>query len=176
MPADEPVMINSLNFLPKSLINLRICDNVVARDAIGNPIKGGITMISKNSVSVLFTALLIIGFFIVALPENGYSGTPSIATGCCQLSERSQMTESVDNRFELYKCIDETDVKVCKDQNGEFFPGDLCNLQTGMCELVRPTRNVPTLSEWGLVAMAGVLGVIGFIAIRRKKGYSLRLK
>jgi len=30
-------------------------------------------------------------------------------------------------------------------------------------------RNVPTLSEWGLIAMAGVLGIIGFIVIRRRK-------
>jgi len=29
--------------------------------------------------------------------------------------------------------------------------------------------NVPTLSEWGLIAMAGVLGIIGFMAIRRRK-------
>ncbi len=30
-------------------------------------------------------------------------------------------------------------------------------------------RNVPTLSEWGLIAMAGILGIIGFIVIRRRK-------
>lgn len=30
-------------------------------------------------------------------------------------------------------------------------------------------RNVPTLSEWGLIAMAGVLGLIGFMVIRRKR-------
>ncbi len=30
--------------------------------------------------------------------------------------------------------------------------------------------NVPTLSEWGLIAMAGILGIIGFImVIRRRK-------
>jgi exosortase sorting signal-containing protein len=28
---------------------------------------------------------------------------------------------------------------------------------------------IPTLSEWGLITMAGVLGIIGFIAIRRRK-------
>jgi len=28
---------------------------------------------------------------------------------------------------------------------------------------------IPTLSEWGLIAMAGVLGIIGFIVIRRRK-------
>jgi len=30
-------------------------------------------------------------------------------------------------------------------------------------------RVIPTLSEWGLIAMAGVLGIIGLLAIRRKK-------
>ena len=30
------------------------------------------------------------------------------------------------------------------------------------------TTIVPTLSEWGLIAMAGVLGVFGFIVLRRR--------
>ena len=29
--------------------------------------------------------------------------------------------------------------------------------------------NVPTLSEWGLIAMAGVLGIVGFMVMRRRK-------
>ncbi|MEX0999561.1 MAG: IPTL-CTERM sorting domain-containing protein [Thermodesulfobacteriota bacterium] len=28
---------------------------------------------------------------------------------------------------------------------------------------------VPTLSEWGLIAMAGVLGIVGFMVMRRRK-------
>jgi IPTL-CTERM motif len=28
---------------------------------------------------------------------------------------------------------------------------------------------VPTLSEWGLIAMAGILGIVGFMVIRRRK-------
>jgi len=36
------------------------------------------------------------------------------------------------------------------------------------CIPIEP-RNVPTLSEWGLIAMAGVLGIIGLLAIRRSK-------
>ena len=28
---------------------------------------------------------------------------------------------------------------------------------------------IPTLSEWGSIAMAGVLGIIGFMVIRRRK-------
>jgi len=28
---------------------------------------------------------------------------------------------------------------------------------------------IPTLSEWGLIAMAGILGIAGFMVIRRRK-------
>jgi len=28
---------------------------------------------------------------------------------------------------------------------------------------------VPTLSEWGLIAMASILGIIGFMVMRRRK-------
>ena len=29
--------------------------------------------------------------------------------------------------------------------------------------------SIPTLSEWGLIAMAGILGIVGFMVIRRRK-------
>ena len=29
--------------------------------------------------------------------------------------------------------------------------------------------SVPTLGEWGMIAMAGVLGIVGFMVIRRRK-------
>ena len=32
-----------------------------------------------------------------------------------------------------------------------------------------PATNIPTMSEWGLAAMAAILGIIGFIAARRKR-------
>jgi len=40
-----------------------------------------------------------------------------------------------------------------------------------MAEPAPPTvvSAIPTLSEWGLIAMAGVLGIVGFIVIRRRK-------
>jgi hypothetical protein len=31
------------------------------------------------------------------------------------------------------------------------------------------TTPIPTLSEWGLIAMAGILGLVGFMVIRRRK-------
>jgi len=36
-------------------------------------------------------------------------------------------------------------------------------------EIVLPPRNVPTLSEWGLIAMAGILGIVGFMVMRRRR-------
>jgi hypothetical protein len=40
-----------------------------------------------------------------------------------------------------------------------------------ICELavVTPASPIPTMSEWGMIAMAGILGVIGFMVIRRRK-------
>jgi len=32
-----------------------------------------------------------------------------------------------------------------------------------------PPEPIPTLSEWGLIAMAGILGLVGFMVIRRRK-------
>jgi exosortase sorting signal-containing protein len=52
--------------------------------------------------------------------------------------------------------ISEAEFELCK---GRVILG--CNL-----EMIRP---IPTLSEWGLIALAGVLGVIGLVAIRRKR-------
>ncbi|MGB2692970.1 MAG: IPTL-CTERM sorting domain-containing protein [Thermodesulfobacteriota bacterium] len=34
---------------------------------------------------------------------------------------------------------------------------------------VRLPTNVPTLSEWGLISMAAILGIVGFMVMRRKK-------
>jgi len=31
-----------------------------------------------------------------------------------------------------------------------------------------PAEQIPTVSEWGLIAMAGLLGIISFMVIRRK--------
>lgn len=37
------------------------------------------------------------------------------------------------------------------------------------CGLGLDRSSIPTLSQWGLIAMAGVLGIIGLMAIRRRK-------
>ena len=39
----------------------------------------------------------------------------------------------------------------------------------GLTFVPRPVSAIPTLSEWGLITMAAILGVIGFMVIRRRK-------
>ena len=51
---------------------------------------------------------------------------------------------------------------VCKNESG---------VETVTCTFfnVRIERNIPTLSEWGLIALAGILGIVGFMVMRRRK-------
>lgn len=57
--------------------------------------------------------------------------------------------------------------------------GILINCPSGMnsieCTFVNSllpepvASDIPTLSQWGLLAMAGILGIVGFMVLRRKK-------
>jgi hypothetical protein len=54
----------------------------------------------------------------------------------------------------------------------ECFPPDQTQVEVFCCnkqEPPPPLAQVPTLSEWGLIAMAGILGTVGFMVIRRRK-------
>jgi len=101
----------------------------------------------NNRFSLFLATFLIVGFFFLALPENGYS-----QMGCCQLPGEG--------------CADVDDGRCVP---GTFFQDQICNDATGQC--VQPAINtpIPTISEWGLITMAGILGIIGFMVIRRRK-------
>ena len=65
------------------------------------------------------------------------------------------------------------------------FPTYLVTINTSNAEIARiselplcsdalvfftsPPSNVPTLSEWGLITMAAILGIVGFMVARRRK-------
>jgi len=68
-----------------------------------------------------------------------------------------------------------------EDDNGTIFTIDP---NTGVATVVSDTlsdfeglaigppfcvASIPTLSEWGLIAMAGILGIVGFMVLRRRK-------
>jgi hypothetical protein len=70
------------------------------------------------------------------------------------------------------ECTGDTDkIFIFNEPNGLRFNCESDNA-TVTCTFFNekiPTPNVPTLSEWGLIAMAGILGIIGFMVIRRRK-------
>ncbi|MGB2691233.1 MAG: IPTL-CTERM sorting domain-containing protein [Thermodesulfobacteriota bacterium] len=65
------------------------------------------------------------------------------------------------------ECVQNTTARGCFDaEHGiAWNPGNGCAQVT---ECI-PERDVPTLNEWGLIAMAGILGIVGFMVMRRKK-------
>lgn len=67
-------------------------------------------------------------------------------------------------------CQDDTSFDACDTTLGgnAWFRAELCRDVPGCEEPIEP-RNVPTLSGLALIALAGVLGFIGFMVIRRRK-------
>lgn len=68
------------------------------------------------------------------------------------------------------ECSGAVDVTITDVPNGKMFT---CNESDGTAQCTfnnsQLPRNVPTLSKWGLIALAGVLGFIGLIVIRTRK-------
>lgn len=104
-------------------------------------------------LSITLIAVLAFSFLFLALPENGYAQDQFL--GCCQFEDL---------------CRNITDIECAVEQGLNFFIEQSCNEQTGQCSGSGPdtVRNIPTLSEWGLIAMASILGLVGFIVMRRR--------
>lgn len=54
------------------------------------------------------------------------------------------------------------------DQRGVLRP-QFTRCDIGAYEFQLEPRNIPTISEWGLIAMAGILGIVGFMVMRRRR-------
>ena len=55
--------------------------------------------------------------------------------------------------------------------NGLFY--EWVDFNEIVCDLVGEVSSVPTLSQWGLIIMASTLGLIGFVAFRRRQKLAL---
>lgn len=53
--------------------------------------------------------------------------------------------------------------------NGLFYQWQDCELLVNELQGVRVTRPIPTLSQWGLIVMAGVLGLVGMLFYKRRR-------
>ena len=109
-------------------------------------------------------AVLIICFTFIAFAEKGYTqnGEPT----CCQFLSDICLRQGI-----VGDCCQpispDFNTSVCIVNGGEPL-GGACN-QTGICIDPVAPRNVPSLSHWGLIALAGALGVFALIAISRRK-------
>jgi len=80
---------------------------------------------------------------------------PLPGEGCCVLG--------------VNDCINDQTADECNEAGGAIEIGVSCPFVPTCNNVMPPPRNVPTLSEWGLIAMAGILGIVGFMVIRRRK-------
>ena len=98
---------------------------------------------------------------------------PITTTGIAR-GETTTVTEEVPPGWILdvdeEECTGDADIFIFNEPNGLRFNCESDNA-TVTCTFfnVKLPTNIPTLSEWGLIAMAGVLGIIGLLAIRRRK-------
>lgn len=53
--------------------------------------------------------------------------------------------------------------------NGLFYEWRNCELLVNELVPVRITRPIPTLSEWGLIAMASIIGIVGVMFVMRRR-------
>ncbi len=77
-------------------------------------------------------------------------------TGCCVIEQGV--------------CDIETENE-CNNQGGEWQGPDTMCGDNPQCVL--PTSQVPSISQWGMIAVAGLLGVYSLIMIRRRNKYNL---
>lgn len=88
-----------------------------------------------------------------------------VANSCGTLGDDNGLPGPINSAFDLDKW------SICFNPVGGGF-----NITSGFegeigfsCEEEVVVTEVPTLSEWGLIAMAGILGIVGFMVIRRRK-------
>ena len=84
--------------------------------------------------------------------------------------ETVDITENVPSAWTLegIECTQAPGISSSPIENGVSVSCDSANLIE--CTFTNSfTRNVPTLNEWGLIALAVVLGLVGFMVIRKRK-------
>ena len=89
----------------------------------------------------------------VSQPEGAICDALIFTSGCCAVAPG--------------QCLEDVTFDDCifVEEGILLAPDESCSV-IELCEPV--TRNVPSLSQWGLVALAGALGVFALIAVRRK--------
>ena len=109
----------------------------------------------KTRLLTSFASFILVAALFFAFTQNSSAGgvLPPVEPGCCQ---------GVNSETGAYLCenVDfECGAAAFPIVIIGFFEGESCNEQTGLCSGFVIESSVPTLSEWGLIAMAAILGV-----------------
>lgn len=109
----------------------------------------------KPGVFLFILSILIAGPLFVTVAEGGLAPvTPR--EGCCTCPLEPGCSTTPQNECPS-GCIF-INGQVCSDQG-------VCVTQSDQTE----ANPIPTLTEWGLIAVAGILGAAGLLAIRKRK-------
>jgi len=118
-------------------------------------------MLSRNQIFLSAIFILIAGFFFLSSPVASYA-----QSDCCIANEglgcSNQVCANTVCAQDSYCCDVQWDDK-CADQAND------------LCEVCRESvRNVPVMSECGMIAFAGILGLVGFFYVftKRKRAIS----
>ena len=124
----------------------------------------------KNKFSLFVATFLIIGFFFLALPDKGYSQSIFDGPPCCDVLRSNVCLGGEEAAIQACKSCEADPLLNCELVEDGICVPDGDSSFFGSCVSPPPvTSPIPTLSEWGLIAMAGILGIVGFMVIRRKK-------
>lgn len=115
-------------------------------------------MIFKRMTKMLIITLALTGYSFLAASEQSHAGFATIGDACCQLEGSCFDFGDQNPEAPPLACIAE-----------DVVDNSTCNEQTGLCTPISAINTVPTLSKWGLIAMAAVLGIAGYIIVRRKR-------
>jgi len=149
-----------------------------------NPNTGEGTIIGQTGFNLAGNALAIDGngnlFSSGGCPNTNYAINPDTGVGtflsnipddqCNFIFNSATFNPFTGELLGTFNFFPVTELTVLNPFSGNVTSiGPLPDCADGIAFVDLPPRNIPTLSEWGLIAMAGLMGIVGFIVMRKKK-------
>ena len=128
-------------------------------------------MISKYRMGIFLASILTAGLFFLAIPDSSHAGSLFGGPPCCEIDIPEQGPICVGGE-EAFSACEQSET--CAAFECQLFEGSICeplddSEEFGICRQILLERNIPTLGEWGLIALVAVLGAAGYIVLRRRK-------
>ncbi len=89
---------------------------------------------------------------VLVPPDQDQSCEPASGLGCCEYNERN--------------CADDVDFSACNGVGEAWFEKESCSNVSQCLKLVQAP--IPTLTQWGFIALGGILVLTSLYAIRRR--------